>query len=377
MWVLMVLAGISATAVCFIASACSAMGDLPEGDRLSMLKASANFKDGKFHNSLPVKEVSGFKAMKEWLKGAEHTEPESPVPVMKRSKKDFAEHPMSGLRITWLGHSTSIVEIDGARFLLDPVWSKRSSPVPWMGPKRFFEEPIDIDDLPRVDAVIISHDHYDHLDKNTVKQLAQKDVRFVVPLGVDARLVSFGIESERIDVLDWWQHTRVADVNVTATPARHFSGRSMSDRDKTLWAGFALTGERHRVYYTGDTGMFPGFREIGERLGPFDATLVEIGAYNRLWADLHLGPEQAVQAVLDARGGLMIPVHWAKFNLAMHSWIEPAERVIVAAEKKSVPLAVPKPGQSIEPASPLPVERWWPQLPWQTAEEHPIVSSGL
>ena len=151
----------------------------------------------------------------------------------------------------------------------------------------------------------------------------------------------------------------------------------MADKDKTLWAGFALTGPDHRVYYSGDTSMFRGFKEIGEKLGPFDATLIEVGAYHQLWADVHLGPEQAVKGVQDARGGLMIPVHWATFDLAMHSWVEPAERLLVAAKAANVPLSIPKPGQSLEPSNPPPPGRWWPELPWQTVEEHPIVSSGL
>lgn len=185
-----------------------------------------------------------------------------------------------------------------------------------------------------------------------------------------------GVPRDQIRELDWWGSLDVGGVTVTATPARHFSGRSPFDRNKALWAGFALTGPRHRVYYAGDTSMFEGFDEIGSRLGPFDAALIEIGAYNRLWADLHLGPEQAVEAFQRVRGGLFVPIHWATFDLAMHSWTEPIERFLVEAERRGVPIAVPKPGQSIEPAHPPDLDRWWPDLPWQSADEHPIVSSG-
>ncbi|MBU2548405.1 MAG: MBL fold metallo-hydrolase [Proteobacteria bacterium] len=361
-----------------MAPACASMGGPPSGRGLEMMKQSANYRDGRFVNGIPVGDPPLFQTLKEWVKGGEHTVPEKPVPVVKLGKTDLATLPPSGLRITWIGHSTTLVEIDGVRLLLDPIWSTRSSPFSWTGPKRFYEPPVSLDDLPPIDAVLISHDHYDHLDMDTVIGLARKGFRFLVPLGVGARLMNWGIPAGRIEELDWWEAAEVKEVTVTATPARHFSGRSllMMDRDKTLWSGFAMAGPEHRVYYSGDTGMFPGIIEIGKRLGPFDASLVEIGAYHQLWADLHLGPEQAVQAVKDVRGGMLIPTHWATFDLALHSWVEPAERLITAAAKRNIPLAIPKPGQSVEPSSPRPLVRWWPEIPWQTAEEHPVVSSG-
>ncbi len=362
-----------------MAAACASVGATPSGPALELLKRSPNYKDDRFVNHVPAREPKMGKALKEWLKGADHTVPDTPVPIVMRRAGDLDALPESGLRITWFGHSTTLLEIDGVRLLLDPVWAERGSPFSWIGPKRFHDAPMSLADLPPIDAVLISHDHYDHLDKETVIRLGKAGNRFIVPLGVDARLVSWGIPSARITTLDWWDETRAGGVTVTATPARHFSGRSlvMADQNETQWAGFAVVGERHRVYYTGDTGMFPGFAEVGHRLGPFDATLVETGAYNQLWADLHLGPEQAVQAVRDARGGLMIPVHWATFDLALHSWIEPAERVIVAADRLAVPLAIPRPGESVEPSSPPQLVRWWPERPWQQEHEHPIVSSQI
>ena len=178
--------------------------------------------------------------------------------------------------------------------------------------------------------------------------------------------------------LDWWDAVDMDGVTITATPARHFSGRSpvMTDRNRTLWCGFTLTTREHRLYYAGDTAMFGGFSEIGERLGPFDVALIEIGAYNRLWADLHLGPEQAVEAFVRAKGSLFVPVHWATFDLAFHGWTEPVERLLVEAERRGIAVAVPRPGESLEPDLAPPVERWWPDQPWESAEEHPIVSSG-
>ncbi|MDJ0762899.1 MAG: MBL fold metallo-hydrolase [Myxococcota bacterium] len=371
-----VLTGIGGVLMAF---ACAATGATPSGDAIERMKISPNYREDRFVNTLPVTEPPMFKAIKEWIKGGDHTVPQNPVSVVKRDKEDFETLPQSGLRITWIGHSTTLVEIDGVRLLLDPIWSERSSPYSRTGPKRFHGPPLALDDLPHIDAVLISHDHYDHLDKWTVIQLAGKGYRFAVPLGVGARLRGWDIPDTQIQELDWWDEIKVKAVTVTATPARHFSGRSlvMADRDETLWAGFAVVGPEHRVYYTGDTGMFPGFREIGNRLGPFDVVMAETGAYNQLWADMHLGPEQAVQAVKDAQGKLMIPVHWGTFDLALHAWTEPAERVIVAAAEQAVPLAIPRPGESVEPSKPLPLLRWWPSIPWQTAEQHPVVSSGL
>lgn len=363
-----------------MAAACATVGATPSGEVRELLKQSPNYQEDRFVNLVPMEEPKMGKAFKEWIRGGRHdTEPTEPISTSAISKGDLAAQPDSGLRITWIGHSTSLVEIDGTRLLLDPVWAKRGSPFTWAGPKRFFEAPIGLDALPPIDAVLISHDHYDHLDKATVEYLGELGYRFVVPLGVGLRLQSWDIPAGQIAELDWWDETTVGTITVTATPARHFSGRSlvMADRDETLWAGFSMVGPTRKVYYTGDSGMFPGFAEVGERLGPFDATLVEIGAYNKLWADYHLGPEQAVQAVQDARGGLLIPVHWATFDLAMHSWVEPGERLIVAAERSGQAVSLPRPGQSIDVANPLEIARWWPQIPWESATEAPVVSSGL
>lgn len=364
----------------FMILACASTNGSPTGVRQPRLEKSPNFKRGRFVNRLPAKQPPFFETLGEWMKGSQHTSPgKGEVPVVNRTKTDFAELPSSGLRITWLGHSTTLVEIDGIRILFDPIWSERSSPFSFAGPKRFFAPPLGLEELPEIDAVLISHDHFDHLDKATIEQLAPRISRFIAPLGVAARLASFGVDQTKIVELDWWDATQVEHLRVVATPARHFSGRSlvMADRNQTLWAGFALVGPDHRVYYSGDTGMFPGFEEIGQQLGPFDAALIEVGAYNKLWADLHLGPEQAMKAAELVRAQLLIPVHYATFDLAMHSWTEPAERLLVASQNSRVPLTLPIPGESVERKHPPRLSRWWPDLPWQSREEHPIVSSGL
>lgn len=334
-------------------------------------------RNGRFQNTLSVQNPPMGPAIGKWLKGAKHTTPKGPYEVERRTARDYDAPPESGLRITWLGHSTFIAELDGVRLLVDPVFGDRASPLGFSGPKRFHEPPLPLDELPEIDAVVISHNHYDHLDASTIRALGERVPRYVVPLGVGAYLERWGVAGDRITERGWWQSATVGDIVLTATPARHFSGRTLLDRDRSLWSGWVLAGPTHRVYYSGDTGMFPGFSEIGERLGPFDAVLIEIGAYDELWADLHIGPEQAVDARVAVGSGLLIPVHWGTFNLAMHAWTEPVERLLVAAGRAGVPVAVPRPGQRVEPATPPQVTRWWPEVPWKTAEESPVVSSGL
>ena len=360
-------------------SAWVATGQGAAGQRLEAIKASPNWRDGTFVNSLPTNQPRFFAALGKWMRGVDHAVPSASPPVVKRTAKDFQRAPLSGLRITWLGHSSLLVEIDGRRVLVDPVLCERASPVGWAGPKRFFSPPLALEALPAIDAVVISHDHYDHLDLRTVQALRSQAPLYIVPLGVGAHLEYWGVPAERIVERDWWGKVEHAGLSFTATPARHFSGRSlvMADRNATLWCGWVIAGPRHRIYYSGDTGMFPAFATIGARLGPFDAVLIESGAYDSLWADLHIGPEQAIAARVALGSGLFIPVHWGTFNLAMHSWTEPAERIWIAARQAGVPLAIPQPGQSIEPAHPPQVTRWWPSLPWKGAEHVPVISSGL
>jgi L-ascorbate metabolism protein UlaG (beta-lactamase superfamily) len=373
MLTLLIVAGVGGF---FMITDCSAAGSIRSA-QLAREEISPQLMNGRFVNDLEAVEPPFFKTLGEWIRGGDNTTPEDTVPMVKLSSSTFESVSRSGLRVTWLGHSTSLVEIDGTRLLLDPVWSERTSPFKFLGPKRFFRPPLSLEELPDLDAVLISHDHYDHLDEATVIRLAGQGANFIVPLGIGARLTGWGIPNEQIVELDWWESTPVGPLTVTATPARHFSGRSvmMSDRNLTLWAGFAIRGPRHNVYYSGDSGMFDGFMEIGERLGPFDVALIEVGAYNRLWADYHLGPEQALQAARHVRAELLIPVHWGTFDLAMHGWTEPVERLLVAAAGDDVSLAIPKPGQSVEPSDRFALDRWWPEIPWESADEHPVISS--
>ena len=325
---------------------------------------------GRFHNAQAI--LTDYRgALLSLLRRAPDSMPRTPVPVLHPTGASLASASREGLRATWLGHSTVYLEVDGVRILTDPVWGERASPLMGLGPKRFSAPLIALEDLPVPQAVVISHDHYDHLDRVTIRRIRHWETRFIVPLGVGARLVAWGVPQARITELDWWAATRVNELEVTCTPARHASGRWLFDKDRTLWGGFAFTGPRHRVYFSGDTGMFAGFQEIGDRLGPFDLTMIEAGAYDRAWPDWHLGPEQAVRAHVLVRGGTMLPLHWGLFDLAAHGWTEPIERVLAAARTAGTSVCTPRPGESFEPGLPG-FSPWWPALPWKTALEAPI-----
>ncbi|MFP2963822.1 MBL fold metallo-hydrolase [Myxococcus sp. 1LA] len=354
-----------------------ALGRGAEGARLERMERSPQWKDGHFDNPQPLYNDIWGSIASMFQVSPDVSPAQGALPSVSLDRSAFATPPVTGLRVTWLGHSTSLVELDGHRILIDPVWSERASPLSWIGPRRWYAPPLALTELPAVDAVAISHDHYDHLDHPTVLAMREWDTTFIVPLGVGAHLVDWGIPESRIVELDWWERTRVGTMEVVCTPARHASGRTGIDKDATLWAGFALLGPTHRVYYSGDTGLFPAMRDIGEKLGPFDLTMIEVGQYHSAWPDWHIGPEQAVTAHQWVQGRVLLPVHWGLFSLAMHGWTEPIERVLAAGEAMGVRVIVPKPGERVEPGAPPPPERWWPQLPWNTAKQDPIVSTKL
>jgi L-ascorbate metabolism protein UlaG (beta-lactamase superfamily) len=357
-----------------VAAAWTAAGSKPAGDRLARISKSAHFKDGQFFNALP-EYTNYWGALTAMFSGSDETNPKDAVPIA--APTDLTVAPASGLRITWFGHSSMLIEIDGRRFLTDPVWGERASPFSFLGSKRFYPPVRALKDLLPLDAVVLSHDHYDHLDEPSIRALNDLGVPFITPLGIGSHLEYWGVDPARITELDWWQTRQIGGVEVACTPSRHFSGRFLTDRNATLWASWAFVGPDHRAYFSGDTAMFPGFTEIGAKYGPFDVTMMESGAYHRHWPDVHLGPEQAVDAHLAVKGRVLMPVHWGMFNLAAHAWTEPVERVLVAAKARQVTTYVPKPGESFEPTR-LPAQtRWWPDTQWETATEHPVVSTGL
>lgn len=257
--------------------------------------------------------------------------------------------PQNELRITWLGHSTNIIEINGKRLLTDPVWYKRVSPFSFIGPKRFFDIPIALSDLPTIDYILLSHDHYDHLDIGTILTLTAQGIPVITMKGVDIYLKKKGVNPALITALDWWQKFESGtQLVITAVPTRHFSGRGITNRNTTLWGAFAIKSPEHNVFFGADSGYFNGFKEIGEKLGPFDVTLLEIGAYNKLWPDIHMGPELALKAHKDLKGKYLLPIHWGTFSLAFHTWTEPIERLIQAAvnDGEKAQLVLPSPAQT-------------------------------
>jgi L-ascorbate metabolism protein UlaG (beta-lactamase superfamily) len=364
----------------------TAFGHRAEGARRARIEKSPQWRDGSFVNPQPLRN-DGWGMVKGMLDVSPHVSPatgQAPAAVAG-DRKRFQATPATGLRVTWMGHSTTLVEIDGHRVLTDPVFGERASPLGWVGPRRWYAPPVALAELPPIDAVVVSHDHYDHLDHDTVKAMAALvatkawNATFVVPLGMGAHLEHWGVPAARIVELDWWERWAAGGLAIVCTPARHASGRMLLDNDATLWAGFAFIGDRHRVYFSGDTGLFPALREVGARLGPFDLTMIEVGQYDRAWPDWHSGPEQAVIAHGMVGGRVLLPIHWGLFTLAYHGWTEPIERALVAARAAGTSLVVPRPGESIEPAvaAAAPVERWWPELPWKTAAQHPIVSTQV
>ncbi len=363
-------------AAALLADAWVALGHGPDDERRARMEASPQWEDGVFVNEEPMwnNYVGMFTS---WSRASAYGSPEQPVAVERGDASRFASAPRSGLRVTWLGHSTQLIEIDGVTVLTDPIFGGRASPFTWAGPATWYAPPIPLDALPVPDAVLLSHDHYDHLQVETIQRMADWDTRFVAPLGVGAHLAYWGVPPERITEVDWWDSVQVGAVEVVATPARHASGRQVFDQNRTLWAGYALVGPEHRVFFSGDTGLFSALQTIGERYGPFDLTMFEVGAYDRDWPDWHLGPENAVTAHRWVRGEVLMPIHWGLWNLALHGWTEPIERVLVAVEERGVPVVAPRPGASFE-LEPLPtLERWWPDVPWDSAEVHPIVTRGL
>lgn len=281
--------------------------------------------------------------------------PVAPLPSLD-PRAGWAKPAETGLRATWLGHSTVLLEIDGFTILTDPVWGPRASPFSFLGPKRFQPVPVALDALPKIDLVLVSHDHYDHLDHPTIRALAKTAVPFVTSLGVGTHLEAWGVQPERITELDWWESLDVGGLTVTAAPALHFSGRSLSDRNRTLWSSFVFKTGRHSVYFSGDGGLSPLFEEIGQRLGPFDLVMLEVGAFHPSWGAVHLGPGNALEAWRQLGSGKLLPVHWGTFNLAMHAWYEPAETLLA---RKPEGLLMPRLGEPVEPDRFEPVSPWW------------------
>ncbi|HEY1840250.1 MAG TPA: MBL fold metallo-hydrolase [Mycobacterium sp.] len=339
----------------------AALGAQPSEIR-GVAERSPNFRDGVFVNlepaSFKIDNEEQRNILWELISGRVTARPATEIPLITPEPRAF-EAPAGRIAVSWFGHSTALLEIDGYRVLTDPVWSERCSPSDVIGPGRMHPPPVSLDALPALDAIVVSHDHYDHLDIDTIIALARTQrAPFVVPLGVGAHLRDWGIPDARIVELDWNERAQIDELTLICTPARHFSGRFLN-RNSTLWASWAIIGPAHRAYFAGDTGYTKSFAEIGAEHGPFDVTLMPVGAYNKMWPDIHMNPEEAVQAHVDVQGGLLVPIHWCTFRLAPHPWAEPIERLLVAAEAAHVSVAVPKPGGHVDPTATAEFGPWW------------------
>jgi L-ascorbate metabolism protein UlaG (beta-lactamase superfamily) len=296
------------------------------------------------------------------LEKKQGTVPVDPIPVRMLDRAALDALDPAANHVIRLGHSSHLLKLRGKWWLIDPVFGQRASPVTWAGPMRFHPSPLALADLPPIEGLILSHDHYDHLDTPTIEALREKVQRHFVPLGVGARLRDMGVAADRIEEFDWWQEGRHGQVSVTAAPAQHFSGRTLWDRNKTLWASWVIRSGSDRIFYSGDSGYFPGFRQIGERLGPFELALMENGAYDSYWPAVHMAPEETVQAFTDLRARTLYLVHNSTFDLAFHPWKEPLERVADLAQARGIALATPEIGEVLTLGKPRENKLWWKNL---------------
>jgi L-ascorbate metabolism protein UlaG (beta-lactamase superfamily) len=337
-------------------------GSLSKKDRRSY-STFENFSKGKFINQQPTDMNMNLSSILSMLKDSisndKERKPGSPLSI---SSIDWSKINNGEDSLTWFGHSTFLLSIDGKKILVDPMFGNSPSPVAFAGGKRYSKDLLYIiDELPAIDAVFITHDHYDHLDYSSILKLKDKVSHFIVPYGVGGHLHRWGIMKEKMNELNWWDELNWKGLTIASVPAQHFSGRGMFNRNTTLWTGYVILGKKNRFYTSGDGGYGPHFREIGERYGPFDLTLIEGGQFDRRWAEIHMMPEKSVQAHLDVRGKNMMLIHWGAFTLAYHGWSEPVERAILEAKEKEVKLIAPRIGETVllKDIDSLPVTKWW------------------
>lgn len=343
-------------------------GNSPTDEQIAAYQQSGHYADGLFVNETPTSMDMDWATIKTLLRdyvvGVPDLAPGKPLPVLKIDSLGIVSRPDTLTRLTWFGHSAFLLEISGKNILLDPMFGDTPSPVSFLGTHRFTDGlPIEIEQLPAIDAVIFSHDHYDHLDYGSVLKLKDKVKEFYVPLGVGAHLAGWGVAAEKIHEMNWWDEAQFEELTIVCTPARHFSGRGLTNRFSTLWSSWVVESNGTKVYFSGDSGYGPHFKEIGERLGPFDMAMLECGQYDLRWQAIHMLPEETAQAAVDLEAELMVPIHWGAFVLALHTWYDPIDRVTKKAGELNMPISTPKIGQPILIGSEsFPRERWWEGL---------------
>lgn len=342
-------------------------GGKPTKEQKLAYAQTGHYENGKFVNQIPSEMEIGIKDFPSLLykqfKNDPDRQPSEKFDVQNIDSLEIERKPDSITRLTWFGHSTFLLEIAGKKILLDPMFGDVPAPHPLLGKSRYSKGlPIEIEKLPMIDAIIMSHDHYDHLDYGSIMQLKEKTEQFYMPLGVGAHFKKWGVEADRIHELDWWDEITLDSLKFTCTPARHFSGRGFSDRAATLWASWVIQSTDKNIYFSGDSGYGPHFKEIGERFGSFDYAMMECGQYNQQWQAIHMMPEETIQAALDVRAKITQPIHWGAFTLAYHSWTDPIERASKEAVRKNVSLCTPAIGEAVLIGDQHPARRWWEQV---------------
>lgn len=326
------------------------------------------YKEGRYHNQKPTRRLHGdltkLDIAKRYLfNNNPGAEPTQTIPLVSISTSDL-EYARNNneVHLYRLGHSGILLKFGADYWLIDPVFSERASPFLWLGPKRFHASPIALHELPLLQGIIISHNHYDHLDKPTIKALKQQAQRFVVPLGVGKTLMAWGVDAQRITELDWWQNTEFAGLSITATPAQHFSGRGFNDEDASLWCSFVLQHQQTTLFFSGDSGYFDGFKQIGDRFGPFDLTIMEGGGYDPAWPEVHMKPDETVQGHLDLKGDVLMAIHNGTFNLAFHDWQDPFDKIAQYSQEQSVTVIFPRFGEKVTVGEFTTTNHWWKHL---------------
>ena len=321
------------------------------------------FVDGNFINQPPRAEDSPFKFFsilyRRFTQEREASRPETPIPVRPITRAQLERLPDNDVHVVKLGHSGLLIKAHEEYWLIDPIFSQRASPFSFMGPERFHPSPIAIEELPSVSRILLTHNHYDHLDEETIRQLDNDNLQYTVPLGVKAELISWGVDPGRVSELGWWDAKAVKNGEVVLVPAQHFSGRGLSDRNKSLWGAWVIRLNDKRLFVSGDSGYFDGFKKIGRRYGPFDMAFIENGAYASYWPDVHMTPAQTIQATLDINASYLVPVHNSTFDLAFHPWFEPLEKISAEASNANVKLLTPRFGEIINVQQPATFDTWW------------------
>lgn len=352
--IILILIAVIAILTLLFLSFYPSIGELPDKENAAQYASMTPlYYDNKFHNENEISVMTGKQGSK--------SDRRTPATMIKAERPTYNEHAGAGaLTFTWFGHSSSMVQLGNKNILIDPVFGKYSSPVSFTGVKRFSECPVTADALPPIDVLFISHDHYDHLDYGTIKLINEKTGHYIVPLGVDVILESFGVSADKITALNWWEDIRIEGITYTLIPTQHFTGRNPLKGNRTLWGGLFMQDNAHSVYYTGDSGYCDVFGRVRDKLGAVDLIIAEDGQYDNAWASIHMMPEETVQAAIDINAAWLIPVHWGAFVLSNHSWDDPAIKATNAAKEKGQNIATPRIGQTVnyENISSF-TEHWW------------------